>query len=68
MCSAAEDVQCKRWCAVQIRHIFSTNQAHLQYKSGTSSVQAKDVQYKQVNNHVLVRGGRGGALLKNTIQ
>ena len=42
MCSASEDMQYKRGCAVRIRHIVSTS---------------KDVQYKQVDNQVLVQEG-----------
>ena len=42
MWSTSDDVQYKRGCAVKLRHIFSISE---------------DVQYKQINHHILVQGG-----------
>ena len=42
MCSTSDNVQFRRGCAVQLRHIFGTNE---------------DVQCKQEDHQVLVQGG-----------
>ena len=51
MCHTSEDVQCKRRCSEQIRHIFSTS------KTRICSMNQRHQQYKQVDDQVLVQEG-----------